>query len=213
MKAAQTTSTLSPRRQRNRDAMVQTILTAAREIMRQEGVAALTMQALAQRLDMRAPSLYHYFPSKTAIYDVLFALGHSMFAECMRTKIADAKNAQDEIRLAFEAYLGFAIEHPDLFQLCFERPVPGFEPSAQSMQVSTRQLHDANQRVLRIHQQLHTDLSPTQTTNLLIALMHGITAQHLANEPHLPIGQGRFGSLIPIVLSVLSKAWFSPQSS
>jgi hypothetical protein len=41
----------------------------------------------------------------------------------------------------------------------------------------------------------------------MIAIMHGITALHLANEPHLPVGQGRFGSLIPVVMSVLDKAW------
>jgi hypothetical protein len=39
------------------------------------------------------------------------------------------------------------------------------------------------------------------------AIMHGLTAQHLANEPDLPIGQGRFGSLIPVVVSILEKAW------
>jgi hypothetical protein len=40
----------------------------------------------------------------------------------------------------------------------------------------------------------------------VIAISHGLTAMHLANEPHLPIGQGRFGSLIPVVLSILEKA-------
>jgi AcrR family transcriptional regulator len=207
------TSTLSPRRQRNRDAMVEAILTVARQIMREEGVAALSMQELARRLEMRAPSLYHYFPGKTAIYNALFALGHTMFAERMQAMLAAAQTVQDEFRLSFEAYLGFAIEHPELFQLCFERPVPGFVPSTESLQVSVRHLQDAYARVASLHNKLDTDLTPVQVTDLLIAIMHGLAAQHLANEPQLALGQGRFGSLIPATLSVLTKAWFKSQNT
>jgi hypothetical protein len=29
----------------------------------------------------------------------------------------------------------------------------------------------------------------------------------MANEPELPIGEGRFGSLIPAALDLLKKAW------
>jgi hypothetical protein len=34
-----------------------------------------------------------------------------------------------------------------------------------------------------------------------------LTALHLSNEPHLPMGQGRFGSLIPAMMAILEKAW------
>ena len=60
----------SPRVQRNRDATIQSILDTARAIMREEGVAALSMHELARRMDMRAPSLYNYFTSKVEAFDV-----------------------------------------------------------------------------------------------------------------------------------------------
>jgi hypothetical protein len=37
-----------------------------------------------------------------------------------------------------------------------------------------------------------------QARDLFVALMHGLTALHLANEPHLPVGEGRFGGLISL---------------
>jgi hypothetical protein len=40
-------------------------------------------------------------------------------------------------------------------------------------------------------------------------MMHGLAAMHLANEPHLPMGEGRFGSLIPAAISVFEKAWIN----
>lgn len=206
-----TPPTPSPRRQRNRDLMVATILETARAIMREEGVAALSMQELARRLDMRAPSLYNYFSGKPAIYDALFRLGFTRFAEAMDEAVAGARSWQEELRRTFEAYMAFALQNPDLYQLCFERPVPGFVPSEESLQFSFGRLRAGYERVRRWHADIHTDLSSEQTTDVAIAMMHGLTALHLSNEPNLPVGQGRFGSLIPSMLAVLEKAWSKPK--
>jgi len=101
----------------------------------------------------------------------------------------------------------FALENPELYQLCFERPVPGFVPSAESLQVSFGMLHQSTERVSKLLPIVDTDLNEKQVTDLIIAIMHGLTALHIANEPDLPVGEGRFGSLIPAVVSVLDKAW------
>ena len=197
----------SNRRLRNRELTIQTILDIARAIMREEGVAALSMQELARRMDMRAPSLYNYFSGKMEIYDTLFRLGFTLYDEHRREVLKEAKNIHDVIRLSIEAYMSFALEHPELYQLCFERPVPGFIPSKASLELSFGLLHQAYDRVNGLRKALETDLSSQQLTDTVIAIMHGLTAQHLANEPDLPIGQGRFGSLIPVVMSILERAW------
>jgi AcrR family transcriptional regulator len=201
---------MSPRRQRNRDLMIHTILDTARAIMREEGVAALSMQELARRLDMRAPSLYNYFSGKMDIYDALFRLGFTMFGEHMDKTIQGAQTWQEELRRTFEAYLTFAIQNPELFQLCFERPVPGFVPSEESLKESFGRLQHSYERAAHLSAVIDTDLPPEQITDLVIAMMHGLTALHMANESHLPLGQGRFGALIPAALSVLDKAWSKP---
>ena len=198
---------LSPRRQRNRDLMIQAILETARAIMREKGVAALSMQELARRLEMRAPSLYNYFSGLMDIYDALFRLGFTLWDEQIKTYTHNAQTWQDEIRLAMEAYMAFAMQNPELYQLCFERPVPGFVPTEASLQLSFSILQGGSARIAELHHNLDTNLPPEQTTDLVIAIMHGLTALHMANEPHLPLGQGRFGALIPAALSLLDKAW------
>lgn len=197
----------SNRRLRNRELTIQTILDTARVIMREEGVAALSMQELARRMDMRAPSLYNYFSGKMEIYDTLFRLGFTLYDEYRREVLKEAKNIHDEIRLSIEAYMSFALEHPELYQLCFERPVPEFIPSQASLELSFGLLHQAYDQVDVLREVLETDLSSQQLADTVIAIMHGLTAMHLANEPDLPIGQGRFGSLIPVVVSILERAW------
>jgi hypothetical protein len=114
---------------------------------------------------------------------------------------------QEETRRYFEGYMAFARQNPELYQLCFERPVPGFVPSEESLQVSFGMLRRAYERMAKHLPEMETELSEQQAVDLLIAMMHGLTALHLANEPGLPPGEGRFGSLIPAVMSVLDKAW------
>lgn len=196
----------SPRVRRNREAATTAILDAARAIMREEGVAALSMQELARRMDMRAPSLYNYFNSKMDIYDALFRLGISMYDAHLQEALKASTDAHDEIRIVIESYMSFALANPELYQLCFERPVPGFVPSKESLNLSFSVLEKSYTRVSQIKKQLDTKLSAQQLVNLIIAAAHGVTALHLANEPQLPIGQGRFGSLIPIFLKVFETA-------
>lgn len=198
-----TSKSISPRVQRNRNAATASILEAARAIMREEGVAALSMHELARRVEMRAPSLYNYFSSKMEIYDALFRLGITLWKETLAKVEAESNSIEVEIRNVITSYMTFALENPDLYQLCFERPVPGFVPSQESLDLSFGVLNAARQRLRQFKQELNTDLTVNQIVDLVIAISHGLTAMHLANEPHLPVGKGRFGSLIPAAMNML----------
>jgi hypothetical protein len=108
-----------------------------------------------------------------------------------------------------EGYFSFALENPELYQLLFERPVPGFVPSPDGLKESAKLL-ESSKRILNEAMIAGTFQSPYSvevTLNLVIALTHGVASQHLANEPELPLGSGRFGSLIPIVIELLRNAW------
>lgn len=207
MSAQKSAQSMSPRRQRNRERMIQDILDTAREIMRENGAASLTMNELARRLEIKPPSLYNYFSGLMDIYDALFRLGFTLWGERLVDSLDGAQSWQEEIGLLMEIYMSFALENPELYQLCFERPVPGFVPSEESLQISFGILHQSYERVSGLIENMDTDLQPEQVADLVIAISHGLTAQHLANEPHLPLGQGRYGALIPAALSVLDKAW------
>lgn len=199
------------RRQRNRDDMTAAILTAAREIMREQGVADLNLQELARRVGMRAPSLYNYFAGKHAIYDALFGLGMRLWRERLEPVLDQYGSAFEALEQVMNAYLSFALENPELYQLMFERPVPGFEPSAEALAESRRLLGRGQQAVEQMIAAgtIQTAHSAEVTLNLLIAMMHGVTALHLANEPQQPAESGRFGSLIPVIIALLRQAWTS----
>ena len=54
-------------------------------------------------------------------------MGMEMFAEKIATP--PGISGWDRFEHALEAYMGFAVENPELYQIMFERPVPGFVPS------------------------------------------------------------------------------------
>lgn len=197
------------RRQRNHDEMVANILQAAREVMREQGVADLNLQEIARRVGMRAPSLYNYFDSKNAIYDALFAMGMRRYRVHLEELLAEYGTTWEGLERIIEGYFSFALDNPELYQLLFERPVPGFEPSDEGLIESKKLLDFGYQMTAQAIAvgTIQTTQSVEVVMNLIIAMMHGITAQHLANEPHLPMGSGRFGSLIPAVMDMLKKAW------
>lgn len=197
------------RRERKRLETIENILAIAREEMRAEGVAALSLGAIARRLGMRTPSLYYYFDSKHAIYDELFRRGFIEFGQYMDGLPHQDGPLRDRLISVMSTYMRFAQRNPELYQLMFQRPVPGFVPSKESMAVSLAQLETASAQLAAIFAsgELETDLSLEEARDLYIALQHGMTELHLANNPELPVGEGRFGRLIEQAVQLILDAW------
>lgn len=201
--------TPAERRQRNREAMRAAILEAACAVMREQGVAALSLREVARRVRMQAPSLYAYFPSKSALYDALFLQAVRRHVAYQESGSAGRDDFWDQLTARFESYMRFAQENPELYQLAFERPVPGFVPSAESLEEAfgppaafehfLAEAVASNQVVL--------DIPVAQARDLIIGMIHGLTAQHMANQPELPVGSGRFGSQVPAAVALFRAKW------
>jgi AcrR family transcriptional regulator len=203
------------RRQRNREEVRRAILEAARAVMREQGVAALSLREVARRVQMQAPSLYAYFPSKMALYDALFLMGVRLRAAYRDREEADREGFWDRLEGRFASYLRFAQENPDLYQLAFERPVPGFVPSAESVEEAFRAPAGFEQMINDgvAAGEVVLDMPVAQARDLLIGMIHGLTAHHLANEPDLPVGSGRFGSQIPAAIALFRAKWEPQRAS
>src|ERR687885_2415753 len=106
---------LSPaeRRQRDRQEMRDAILLHARQIMREEGVAALNLRELARRLRFTVQALYKYYPSKAALYDALFQEGIRTYTRYWREAIAGRTSFWDTLQAVLEATMRFAHDYPE----------------------------------------------------------------------------------------------------
>jgi AcrR family transcriptional regulator len=109
------------------------IVAAARELLELEGRQALSMRRLAERLGVRAPSLYEHLPNKQALEAALISDAFDEWAA-----MAEQAGREDGDRLAAVArtYRAYALQHPHLYWLMTEHPLersllaPDIEPRA-----------------------------------------------------------------------------------
>jgi AcrR family transcriptional regulator len=93
------------------------IVAAARELLEAEGPEALSMRRIAERVGIRAPSIYKHLPDKQALEAALISAGFEEWAERFET----AAQTPEALGRAYRAY---ALAHPHLYRLMTERPLP-----------------------------------------------------------------------------------------
>jgi AcrR family transcriptional regulator len=98
------------------------VVVVAREILESEGADALTMRQIAQRLGIRAPSLYKHLPDKAALEAAVIATGFEDFATALENAL-EAASATEPLAALAAAYRAFALAHPHLYRLMTDRPL------------------------------------------------------------------------------------------
>ncbi len=117
--------------------MESALLTAAAELLEQEGPEALSIRRIAAAAGVAPMGVYNHFSSKSGIVEALFVRGFDRLGLAMVTldEIADPLEALVE---GGRRYRALALAHPMAYQLMFLRAVPGFEPSPGAVAVAAR---------------------------------------------------------------------------
>ena len=163
-----------------RDLTRRRILDAAWELAREQGLPGLTMRDLGARVGMRAQSLYSYFPSKHAIYDAMFAQGNRALLDRYAEVDADDPRRTDPdawLCLLNRIWLEFCAEDPVRHQLLIQRPIPGFEPGAESYGAAVEVL-DLTRAAVRA-----CGVTSPRAFDMFTGLTAGLAAQQNANDP------------------------------
>ncbi|MEW2354826.1 TetR/AcrR family transcriptional regulator [Spirillospora sp. NPDC029432] len=96
------------------------IVTAARALLEEEGREALTMRVLADRIGIRAPSLYKHFPDKEGVEVALIERGLAEMGAALRA----ALGGPDPVPALLRAYRERARASPNLYRLSTAGPLP-----------------------------------------------------------------------------------------
>jgi AcrR family transcriptional regulator len=123
------------RRAERREATRREILDVAWAIARQDGLAAVTLREVAERIGMRSPSLYSHFDSKNAIYDAMFAEAWGEVCDAFDAMPPPASHRRAILALA-EMFFDFAVADLARYQLMNQRTIPGFRPSEEAYAAS-----------------------------------------------------------------------------
>ncbi|MEY2475394.1 MAG: hypothetical protein QOG87_709 [Actinomycetota bacterium] len=167
---------ITDRRSKRHEATKAEILEAAWELVRAEGLAALSLRDVARTVGMQAPSLYQYFDSKHAIYDAMFAQGYRELLERMVWDDTD-KDTRAKLKRRARLFIDFCVEDPARYQLLFQRTIPGFEPSSESYALAVESLTYTRTELGK------AGLTEPANLDLWTALITGLTDQQISNDP------------------------------
>lgn len=98
------------------------IVDIARQLLEQHGPEGVTMRAIADRLEIRAPSLYKHIADKHEVEVALINQGLVEQAEVFTTAINDQPS--DPIAAIGTAYRAWALANPRLYALMTNNPLP-----------------------------------------------------------------------------------------
>jgi AcrR family transcriptional regulator len=163
------------RRAERREATKAEILDAAWELVRAEGLAALSLRDLAAKVGMRAPSLYSYFDSKHAIYDAMFLQGNLELLARYEA-LPEYDDPVKGLRAGARLFVQFGVEDPARSQLLFMRFIPGFEPTGETYDVAKRIVDIGTTRMAKAG-------IGAGDFDLWTGLISGLVWQQIANEP------------------------------
>lgn len=181
---------VSERRERERMAVRERILDAARELFAERGYEAVTMREIGKRIEYSATALYGHFADKETLVRELCRKDFADFAQRFLAAVVDSPDPVESVCRAGLVYLGFAEQFPQHYRLMFMTPLPETPPEQgerddprQNAYVFLRQLVDQ----LLAGKHLRAELTdPDLVAQTIWAVVHGAAALELTLHKQAP---------------------------
>lgn len=156
------------------------VVRAARKLVERDGAECLSMQAVADEVGVRAPSLYKRFADRSAL---LAAVEMETFASLGRTLERAAKTGKPQPDLVEmgRVYRRFAKSHPRLYEMLFSRSAPR---GAEADRVRAEAAKPVVERVA----QLVGEKRALASARVLTAFVHGFVS--MENAGAFRLGEG-----------------------
>ncbi|MER6773356.1 TetR/AcrR family transcriptional regulator [Streptomyces bacillaris] len=147
-------------------------LRAARELLEEDGSAALSLRAVARRAGVSATAPYRHYADREALVSAVAAEGYRELAGYL-AQAHPAPSTPDELAAVAVAYVRFALEHPALFRAMFAEPC---DPTSEERVAATEAI---SAYVRTIVHATFPDVDADALSTTVWALVHGLAFLHL----------------------------------
>jgi AcrR family transcriptional regulator len=115
-------------------ALHEALLKAAERVLERDGLAGLTLRAVAREAGVSHAAPTHHFGDLTGLVSELAAIGFRQFNEAMRAAGASGTTLMEKGMARAKAYVGYAQAHPGMYGLMFR---------TERLDMSRPSLHEA----------------------------------------------------------------------
>jgi len=161
---------IQDRRERERAARRQLIVTTARSVAEAEGWDAVTTRRLSTEIEYSQPVLYKHFAGMEQIADAVAIEGFGELADAMRVARVGAGAPGNALSRIAHAYLDFARDNPAVYDAMFTRATAlrfAVEDTPPELLAAFAELHHAVALVADEH-------DVDALTEVLWAALHGL---------------------------------------
>ncbi|MDJ1131244.1 TetR/AcrR family transcriptional regulator [Streptomyces iconiensis] len=174
-------------------------LRAARELLEEDGSAALSMRAVARRAGVSPTAPYRHFPEREALVSAVAAEGYRELAEHLLAA-HPSPATPNELAAVAVAYVRFALDHPALFRAMFAEPCdPGNEERAAATEAIAAYVRDLVRRAF-------PGADPDALWTAVWALVHGLAFLHLDGKLDASAHEAVADQVRTAVLAMLAAA-------
>jgi AcrR family transcriptional regulator len=212
---------IAERRERERESLRATILEAARDLLSEEGLDALSMRAIAKRIEYSPGTIYLYFRDKDDLIRSLVSDAMNLLLKYMRRALADigaAATPAEQHRATGYAYVRFAMENTAHFRVMFEIPgVAQMVDCPQPADVEAVPDHESFDFVTELLRRAvavgELDI-PQPKHGALVAwgLLHGLVSLYLSGHLSHEVADAEdFERLVDAAMDSLYRGWLPRQ--
>jgi len=120
---------VTERRKREKVALRQEILDAARELFAKEGYESLSMRKIAEKIEYSPTTIYLYFHDKRELIEEICNQTFALLLKKLQKVRAGKGDPVEKLKAGLTAYVEFGLKHRDQYRVAFMTPV---EPSAEA---------------------------------------------------------------------------------
>ena len=147
------------------------IVAAGRELLETGGLDAVTMLAVAERVGVRAPSLYKRFADRGALIGAIGSAALKDLADALEPFVRDPDPARGLTQIA-EAFRAFAKRNPHTYELLFMNLPTGSRPPAELNASAAAPLLEVTERLVGPDRAL-------EAARLVTAFAHGFVSMEI----------------------------------
>lgn len=161
------------------DSVGSTLLKAANDLLAAEGPGALTVRRIANAAGVSTMNVYSRFGGKDGVVEHLFVEGFTRLGDVMRSVTATDDPLADMLSCGL-SYRKFAIEHPTLYSVMFDRVVPDYRPTIEAELIAGATLELLADRIERaMNAGALRPADRMHTAALVWATCHGVVSLEL----------------------------------
>lgn len=116
---------VTERRKREKVALRQEILEAARELFAKEGYESVSMRRIAEKIEYSPTTIYLYFQDKRELIEEICNQTFALLLKKLEKVSAGQGDPVEKLKAGLAAYVEFGTKHPDQYRITFMTP---YEP-------------------------------------------------------------------------------------